>query len=189
VKFPKEAKLVFKGIIFSVYQWRQQLFDGSFATFEGIKRTGTIQIIPTVGEKILLSYEEQPLKPRTYTFFGGRQETDEEPLDAAKRELLEETGMSSDDWDLYKSYQNRGNIDWDTYFFIARNCKKVSEPNLDPGERIAVKQVRFDEFLQITSRDNFWGLPHMIIDILRLRLDPTALEVFKKRLFGVDLSS
>jgi ADP-ribose pyrophosphatase len=183
MKFPKHAKRVFKGVIFDVYQWRQQLFDGTFATFEGIKRTGTIQIIPTYENKILLSYEEQPLKPKTYTFFGGRQEEGENPLETAKRELLEETGMVSDDWELLKDYQNRGNIDWDTYFYIARNCKKIQAPELDGGERIEVKPVDFETFLEIVSGGDFWGLPHMTIDILKLRLDTEKLEEFRKRLF------
>jgi len=31
---PEEAKLVFKGIIYDVYQWEQKMFDGTFSTFE-----------------------------------------------------------------------------------------------------------------------------------------------------------
>jgi len=183
MRFPKHAKLVFKGLLFDVYQWQQEMFDGSQSTFEGLKRTGTIQVIPTQGDKILISHEEQPLKPKAYTFFGGRQEKNEDALEAAKRELLEESGMESSDWELIKSYPNRGKIDWNTYLFLARNCKKVSEPHLDPGEKIEIIPVNFDRFLKIVSSEDFWGLPQVVIDILKMRLDKQKLIEFEKKLF------
>jgi 8-oxo-dGTP pyrophosphatase MutT (NUDIX family) len=182
MKLPANAKKVFQGKIFSVYQWEQELYDGTTATFEALKRTGTIQIIPTVGDKILLSHEEQPTKPRSFTFLGGRQEENEEPLVTAKRELLEETGMQSDDWELLKTYNNEGKIDWEMYLFVARNCRKVAEPKLDGGERIDVIEVTWNEFLEKVSSESFWG-KIIANDILRMRLDETKLEAFKKKLF------
>jgi ADP-ribose pyrophosphatase len=183
MKLPPNAKKVFQGIIFSVYQWEQKMYDGTTATFEALKRPGTIQIIPTIGDKILLSHEEQPTKPRTFTFLGGRQEPDEEPIVTAKRELLEETGLESSDWELLKIYHNEGKIDWDMYLFVARNCKKVAEPDLDAGEKIDVIEVSFDEFLEKVSSEDFWG-KIIANDILRLRLDQNKLEVFKLKLFA-----
>ncbi|HSW48509.1 MAG TPA: NUDIX hydrolase [Candidatus Saccharimonadales bacterium] len=181
MKIPKHAKLVFKGKIFDTYQWEQKLYDGSTETFEGLKRPDTIQIIPTTEGKILLSHEEQPNKPLSYTFLGGRAEEGEEPLITAKRELLEEAGVESDDWELIKTYENEGKIEWNIYLFVARNCKKVSEPHLDPGEKIEVKEVSFDEFLEIVSSEKFWGRD-IANDILRMRLDSKKLEKFKAKL-------
>ena len=66
--------------------------------------SATIQIIPVSGDKLYLSHEEQPGKSLCYTFLGGRQEHGEEVLTVAKRELLEESGMESDDWELFKTY-------------------------------------------------------------------------------------
>ena len=37
---PPEAKCVFRGKIFDVYQWPQRLYDGSTATFEMLRRRG-----------------------------------------------------------------------------------------------------------------------------------------------------
>jgi ADP-ribose pyrophosphatase len=182
MKLPPNATKVFQGIIFSVYQWEQQMYDGTTATFEALQRTGTIQIIPTVGDKILLSHEEQPTKPRSFSFLGGRQEENEEPLATAKRELLEETGMQSDDWELLKVYKNEGKIDWDVYLYAARNCKKVSEPNLDGGEKIEVVEVSWKEFLEKVSSESFWGQV-ITNDILRMRLDKPKLQLFKAKLF------
>ncbi len=183
MNIPDNAKKVFQGIIFSVYQWEQTMYDGSVATFEKLKRPGTIQIIPTTEDQIYLSYEEQPTKPRTYTLFGGRQELGEEPLITAKRELLEESGLESSDWELLKTYTFEGKIVWPMYLFVARNCKKVSEQQLDSGEKIEVKKVSFADFLTITSSENFWNTL-FTNDVLRMRLDKTKLETFKGKLFG-----
>jgi ADP-ribose pyrophosphatase len=182
MKLPQNAKLVFKGKIFDTYQWEQELYDGSKEVFEVLKRPDTVQILPTIEDKIYLSYEEQPNKPLSFTFLGGRAEEGEEPLVTAKRELLEEAGVESDDWELLKVYENEGKIQWNIYLFVARNCKKVAEPHLDPGEKIEVKEVNFDEFLEIVSSEKFWGRD-IANDILRMRLDKEKLEEFKKKLF------
>ena len=183
MKLPPHAKKVFQGKIFAVYQWEQEMYDGTTATFEMLKRPGTIQIIPTTADgKLYLSHEEQPTKPRSYTLLGGRQEPNEDPLLTAKRELLEEAGLQSDDWELYKTYESEGKIEWPTFLFIARHCKKVAVPKLDPGEKIDVKEVMFDEFLKIVSDEAFWG-KIIANDILRMQLDKKKLEVFKRNLF------
>ncbi|MGH7203550.1 MAG: NUDIX hydrolase [Candidatus Levyibacteriota bacterium] len=182
MKLPPNAKKVFQGKIFSVFQWEQELYDGSTATFEMLKRPGTIQIIPTSGNEVYLSYEEQPTKPRSFTLLGGRQEPHEEPLVTAKRELLEESGLESDDWKLLKKYQDEGKIDWPMYLYVARNCKKVADPHLDAGEKIEVKTVAWEQFLDIVSAEGFWGRS-IANDILRMRLDPAKLEGFRHTIF------
>ena len=187
MNIPKDAKLVFKGVIFDIYQWQQKMFDGSNETFEAVKRLATVQVIPTLDDKILLSFEEQPTKSLCYSFFGGRQEKNEEPPDTAKRELLEETGLVCDDWELFKVYKKDGKIDWPTYFYIARNCRKAAEPQLDPGEKIQVKPVSFEEFMEVSTRDDFWGTKDIVIDLLKFKLDNTNLELFKKQLFQTRL--
>lgn len=182
MKLPSQAKKVFQGKIFSVYQWEQQMYNGTTATFEMLKRPGTIQIIPTVENHTFISYEEQPTKPPSYTLLGGRMEPNEDPLLTAKRELLEEAGLESDEWELIKTYEYMGKIEWPMYLYVARNCRKVAEQQLDPGEKIEVKQVSFDEFIDIASSEDFWN-QIFANDILRLRLNKEKLEEFKHKLF------
>lgn len=182
MKIPPHAKKVFTGKIFDTYQWNEQMYDGTTGTFEAIKRPATIQIIPVSGDKLYLSHEEQPSKPLCYTFLGGRAEEGEEPLITAKRELLEETGFESEDWELVKSYESDGKIEWDTHLFVARNIKKVTNPHLDGGEKIEVIEVNFDEFMEKVTSTQFWG---KIIseDFFRMMHDHERLEKFKQTLF------
>lgn len=148
MKIPNNAKCVFKGVIFDVYQWEQEMFDGSHETFEALKRPNTVLTIPVVGSKLLLSFEEQPGKTRHHRLFGGRAEPNEDPLETAKRELLEETGMESPDWELFGSYEFDGKIEWSTYIFIARDCQKIAEQKLDAGEKIDVYECQLSEFME-----------------------------------------
>lgn len=179
---PTHAKKVFQGKIFSVFQWEQELYDGSTATFEALKRPGTIQIIATQDDQVFLSHEEQPTKALSYSFLGGRMEENEDPLETAKRELHEESGLESDDWELLKTYEVEGKINWQIYLYAARNCRKTAEPHLDAGEKLEVVSVSFEKFLEIVSSEDFWG-QNIANDILRMKLDKEKLEEFKKKLF------
>lgn len=180
MKIPSDAKCVFKGVIFDVYQWQQEMFDGSSATFEMLKRPNTVEVIAIQDEKIYLSKQSQPNKKDFFSPFGGRAEENEEPIETAKRELLEESGFASDDWELLKVYEPSHKIEWAIYLFVARNCKKIGEQNLDAGEKIETKSYSFEEFINIILYKNFWG-DELILDVLRMK-DQGKLEEFRQKL-------
>lgn len=183
MKVPQGSKKVFQGKIFSVYQWEQEMFDGSTETFEMLKRPNTIQVIATQGDKVLISRQSQPNKHNYLSLYGGRAEEDEDPLVTAKRELLEESGLESDDWELYKVYTPYHKIEWEIYFFIARHCKKIAEPHLDPGEKIEEVTLTFDEFVDFVENDDYLA-KDLALDIFRMEKEGT-LDQFKQKLLGV----
>jgi ADP-ribose pyrophosphatase len=183
MKIPPQAKRVFKGTIFDVYQWEQELFDGSKATFEMVKRPGTVQIVPVVGDKVLLAYEQQPHYAQRIGLFGGRMEEGEDPLETAKRELREETGLESEDWVLIKEFETGGKIDWSSSYYIAKNCKKVTDPHLDPGEKIEIKEVSFEEFIDTIFQDDFSD-KHLAGELTNRQKDQKKIDEFKEKLLG-----
>lgn len=64
----------------------------------------------------------------------------ENALDAAKRELREETGYESEDWDYVGShYPNPALMGNKCIVYLARNCKKKNDPHLDPYEVLDVE--------------------------------------------------
>ena len=180
---PKHAKCVFKGKIFEVWQWEQKMYDGSTETFERLRRPNTAQVISIVGDKILIQDQEQPDKPAPFPSLpGGRCGEGEEPLAAAKRELLEETGYVSNDWVLWREQNPVGKIIWTVYTYIARNCRYERSPQLDSGEKITTRLISFDEFLRLTKNPHFYE-KELVGAMLRAQYDLKAKSEFHKLLF------
>ena len=120
-----------------------------------------VQIIPFVSQNELLVVEQyRHGRGKVYTEFpGGVVDPGEEPLAAAQRELLEECGYASDDV-VYLGSQdpNPAFLDNQLHVFYARNCKKVSEQNLDEFEVIQVKTVSLNELDKIVSKKGHHSL-------------------------------
>ena len=181
---PKNARCVFKGNIFEVWQWDQKMFDGSSAVFESIWRYPTVEIIATVGDKILIENQDQPDRKNKITLPGGRADNGDDILEEAKRELLEETGYGSHDWRLFKTISLKGKLLYDNHFFIARDCQKIKEPELDPGEKIATKMITFDEFIKLSNEPKFWISQQFINLLLRAEYDKKEKKELRRKIFG-----
>ena len=93
--------------------------------------------------------------------------------------------MESDDWEQLRVYSPAVKIDWEIYVFVARKCRKVAEQSLDVGEKISVREVSWEEFLQIASSAQF-SETELAAEIMRMRLDAdqSKLEAFRKQIFG-----
>lgn len=182
MELPPNAKRVFKGVIYEVWQWEQEMFDGSTATFERIKRPDTVNVIAALDGKILIQEQIQPgWKGHLITLPGGRADHGATPVEEAKRELLEETGYVSDDWMLWKTRQFHGVI-FTAHTFVARNCKKIKETEFDSGEKIENKLIGFEDFLLLPDHPKFRD-SEVALELLRVRLHPEEKEKLYKLLF------
>ncbi|MBU0646256.1 NUDIX domain-containing protein [Patescibacteria group bacterium] len=181
---PDSAKKIFQGQIFSVWQWEQKMYDGSTEIFEGIKRCDTASIIAVADGKIIYLNQEQPHKDKAFGSLpcGRVDRAGESPFDAARRELLEETGYTSDDWQEFAHNSPDGKIQRTFWTYLARNAKKVADQNLDPGEKIQVQLLSLDEFLDIADSDDF---PHLDIkaDFVRAKYDTESRKKLEQKLF------
>ncbi len=152
---PPEAKKVFEGVIFDVFQWEQKLFDGSYATFEMLRRPDTVLVIAVDEEdKIIALREEQPGHAiRELRLPGGRVDPAlGSTLEAAKHELLEETGLEFSKWRLVEVVQPEVKIEWFIHVFLAEGIVARRELAPDAGERILeVKRIPYEDF----RLDNF----------------------------------
>lgn len=146
VTTPPNAEKVFSGMIYDVYQWQQKMFDGSYHTFEMLKRPDTLKVIAVKDGKIVLTEQEQPGLPPFIDVPGGRHDKEgETELAAAQREMLEETGMTFRSWKLINIHQPFIKIDWLVYTFLATDFINQVPQELDAGEKIKVALVDFDE--------------------------------------------
>lgn len=182
---PGNARKVFNGKLFDIYQWEQELFDeGKKIIFEKLKRPDTVNVIPIIGNgEIVISEQEQPGTEPFIGCLGGRLDEGEEPLETAKRELLEETGMEADEYVLWDATQLIDKIDWAIYTFVAKRCHKVQEQKIEPGEKIKLKFVNFNEFIKLAAQDNFRDA-EVALKIFRTVNNPSQFQEMK-RLFSV----
>lgn len=153
---PPDAKLAFKGVIFDIYQWEQELYDGSKAIFEKIKRFDGVNVLPVTEDgKIILTEQEQPGYSPFWASIGGRMEEGESPIECAKRELLEESGFAAEEFTLWNAVQPSLMADWAIYCFIAKRAKKISVPTPDAGEKIELHFLSLDEFIERVKDPEF----------------------------------
>ncbi len=187
-KIPAHASIVFKGVLHNVYQWQQEMYDGSFQTFEGLARRDAVTTLAiTTDQKIIINFEEQPGVKAFISLPGGNSETND-LLEDAKRELAEETGYTSLDWRVWFSsdilYYEK--MDWNNNFFIARHCQKTLAVSDDPGEKIEIKLLSFEEFLNVSQKPEFRNgeIKRIIRSILDSDNKIEKIAELKKEIFG-----
>jgi ADP-ribose pyrophosphatase len=163
---PNQANLVFKGAIFDVYQWQQEMYDGSHVTFEMLKRPDTVQVVAIKDHKLVVINESQPSSPDFYhSLPGGRHDIDSETeLEAAQRELLEETGMTFANWRLIAVTQPIAKLEWFVYTFLATDFESQVPPKLDAGEKIEVKLLDRDTALALSHTTRPGYLPNNLLE-------------------------
>lgn len=85
---------------------------------------------------------------------GVQDPTDASALDAAKRELWEETGYGNGRWEEYMVISaNPGTQTNLTHCFLARDVEPVSTQHLEPSEDIAVHLLNLDEVKDLLVND------------------------------------
>ena len=94
-----------------------------------------VAVITNEGQYIVFRQTKYSVKGTTLALVGGYIEPGEEPLAAAKRELLEETGFAAEHWENLGEFSvdgSRGN--GIAHFFLAREASPVPK-----GTRMTLK--------------------------------------------------
>ncbi|MFQ5611162.1 MAG: NUDIX hydrolase [Anaerolineae bacterium] len=101
------------------------------------------------GQAMIISGYKHGLGRSSWQVLGGYIEDGEDPLAAAQRELLEETGYHSDDWQRLGSFvidaNRHGGIG---HFFLARDARPIAKPDHNDLEQFVVRWVAIDELKQ-----------------------------------------
>ena len=94
-----------------------------------------VAVLTQDGEFLCFRQTKYAIAGTSLASVGGYLEPGEEPLAAAKRELLEETGYEAPEWADLGHYRVAGNRGVATaYLFLARGARRVTEPDADDLE-------------------------------------------------------
>ncbi|PIS01768.1 MAG: hypothetical protein COT84_00645 [Chlamydiae bacterium CG10_big_fil_rev_8_21_14_0_10_35_9] len=108
-----------------------------------------IVALDTENKYILNKEYRHPLQKVILGCPGGRIEKNEDPITAAKRELLEETGYTCDQWKILgSSFPFPSVCEQKIYYVLATGAKKVASPKMDPFESIQTVALEEKEVLQ-----------------------------------------
>ncbi len=101
---------------------------------------------------VLIKQYRHGTKEITTEIPGGMVDSEESSLDAAKRELAEETGYVAENWEEIGMVEPNPAFQANkTYTFLATGAKKEQEPNLDENEEIEVFEIPFDELFGLVT--------------------------------------
>lgn len=163
---PAGATRVFEGVLYDVYQWEQEMFDGTYRSFEGVRRPDVVATVGVVDDSIIVVHDTQPHKGLRVGLPGGRIDAeDSSSLAAARREMREETGYEFADWKLVEVIKPESKIDCFVNLYVATNPTNTGQQNVDQGgERISVELADYDTVLSMLRRDYRQALGYVFLE-------------------------
>jgi 8-oxo-dGTP pyrophosphatase MutT (NUDIX family) len=99
----------------------------------------------------LVGQYRYPLDQYSWEIPEGGCPEGEEPLEAARRELVEETGLTAENWELLGTAHLSNSVsNEEAFWFLATGLRQgIAQP--DGTEELALQRVHFDEALQMVA--------------------------------------
>jgi ADP-ribose pyrophosphatase len=149
-----DGETVYEGRFLKVERDRIKLPDGSISNREFIRHPGAVVILPLLDDgRILL--ERQFRYPNNQVFVeypAGKIDPGEDPLECAKRELLEETGYTAANWQFVCTIHNAiAYSDEHLDLFLATGLTE-GQAKLDDGEFLELFTTTLPELLEQVRR-------------------------------------
>ncbi len=144
----------FKGKIFDIAVCEAELADGRKVRRDVICHSGGACILPLYddGSVTLVRQYRYGVSEVTLEVPAGKLEIGEDPLEAVRRELSEETGCTADEIILLgKDYASPAILSEIIYVYLARGLHEGSQ-HLDPGEFLELVRIPLTEAVDMVMR-------------------------------------
>lgn len=142
------SEKIYSGQILHVYKDTVELPDGNTSLRELVRHVGAVAVIPVTedGKAVIERQFRYPFDEVLTEIPAGKLDSPEEDhLEAAKRELEEETGFTADEWtDIGVYYPTCAYSDEKIYMYLARGLHKGRQ-KLDEGEFLNVEEIPLAE--------------------------------------------
>ena len=114
-----------------------------------------VTAVTTDGRLVMIKQYRHGLQRTDYELCAGVIEEGETPEDAARRELLEETGYGRGEWKLLcKIAPNPSTQTNYTFCFLAEGVEQIDTQHLDGAEDISVHLLSKQEVLELLETDS-----------------------------------
>lgn len=148
-----DKKVVYNTGVISVRQDTLIFLDGETQIREILEVPEGVLVLPiTADNKIILTKEFRHNHGLTYGVPMGKKDQGEVPLQAAKRELREEVGLSAEKWTQISQHHNGVHEEGINFYFIAEDLTQ-GEATPEADEEIEKIEVTFDEAFEL-MREN-----------------------------------
>ncbi len=131
-----------------------------------------ILIVENEKNEILIYNEyRHGIGEESYTFPAGAIEEDESPINAAKRELIEETGYQSEKVNEIKNFVVSGSYMFSNLHYIQmQNIKRASQPLSKDIENPSLKWFNYEQVCNAIEDNKFRGLTYATAALLWILL-------------------
>jgi ADP-ribose pyrophosphatase len=129
-----------------------------------------VMAVTEAGEFLCFRQVKYAVEGEVLATVGGFLEPGEEPLAAARRELLEETGYEADEWIALGQYRVDANRGAGTaHFFLALRARRVADRDADDLEEQHLLHLTRAELEATLDAGQFKALPWAAAAALALR--------------------
>lgn len=146
---------IYKGRIVHLVEDTVVLPDGSEAGREMILHNGGVGVIALDEDKnvLMVTQYRKPYDEMVLEVPAGKLEKGEDPLEAGKRELSEETGYKAEEFTyLGKYYPTPGYCSEIISLYLARGLSYVGQ-NLDEGEFVIVEKIPLAKLVEMVMNN------------------------------------
>lgn len=140
-----------KGKVFGLFKENVTLANGVKVDLDIVRHPGASAVVPVFHKDTLIMVKQyrHAIGDFIWEIPAGTLNQNENPLECAKRELIEETGFSGDLWQkLGEITPVPGYSDERIHVFLASNLIP-GQQNLDKDEMLEVHRVRFDDAIEM----------------------------------------
>lgn len=145
---------IFSGKIISLQVDTVRLPNGNTATREVVRHPGAVAVLALKDQKMLVVDQyRQPLGRCEVEIPAGKLEPGEDPLEAAKRELEEETGYTCGSIrKLHSFYTSPGFADEVIHLYLAEDLTR-GDMNPDEDEFLEMAEITLEEAYQLIQEE------------------------------------